>query len=100
MDMPMTPAAEVTAANDRALAPLLAMRARYYTLASEALRIAGGVSAIVAFTALPANARARMVAAARSFHAATRSHLHAARATEGLVEAMTAWNIADDAATL
>lgn len=96
----MTPAAEVTAANDRALAPIRAMRAQYYTRASEAIRIAGGVSAVVAFTALPADARARMVAAARSFHAATRSDRHATRATEGLIEAMAAWNLAVEAAAL
>lgn len=80
--MTNTTAAAVTAANDRILAPLLARRAQYYTLASAALAAAGGVSALIAFTAMPAAARARMVVAAREFYRSTRSDRDANRATD------------------
>ena len=60
------------------------MRAGYYTRASEAIRAAGGVSSIVACTVCPADARERMVDAARSFYRTTRTDRHAARAAVGL----------------
>lgn len=98
--MTMSPAAAVTAANDRILAPLRAARAHYYTLASAAIAEAGGVSAVVAFNDVPADARARMVAAARTFCRRTRSDRQAARAVEGLAEAMLAWNLVPEATAL
>ncbi len=96
----MSPAAEVQFANDRILAPLRAMRAVYYTRASEAIGVAGEVGALVAFTSCPADARARMVAAARAFYRSTSNDREVYRAREGLAEAMLAWNLTSEARAL
>jgi hypothetical protein len=92
--------AELLAASDRILAPMRARNAQYYTLASAQIHAAGGVSALVAFTACPTAARERMVAAAREFYRTTRDHRDAHRATDGLILAMRAWNLETEADAL
>lgn len=92
--------AAVQAANERILAPLRARNAQFYTLASAAIRAAGGVPALVALTACPADARARMVEAARTFYRTTRVNRDAHRATDGLIDAMRAWGLEVEADAL
>lgn len=94
------PAAAVKMANDRLAAPGLAARDQFYTLASARIGAAGCVSATVAFAACPADARARMVAAARKFYLAIENEKFAFRAREALVDALLAWNLRPEAEKL
>ena len=83
----------VQEATDRMLRSYRERRDQFYTLASERLRCAGRVPAIVALTAVPADVKARLVTEARTMYAERRSLRDRGPAVEGLSQAMRAWGL-------
>ncbi len=91
---------EVDAANDRRLAPGRDLTSQFYTLASKSIADAGGITALVAHTAMPPDARNRMADAARAFFRRVEKDRNAYRAQEGLEQALRVWNLIPEADAL